>query len=366
MAFFSPASILTHFQTYLPRVTDKFSTNVSVSAEIADGDPQVLAVNETSHGLTEGTNVLFRDGVINNNIIGVQLFTDTAGNVLRFTTQTGHDLTQDYNTESVTLSGFTDTGLNGTFSVIAVPSRTTFEIEYDTLPTLTGSEVLTEEWELGLNGVFEVSTVVDADNYTIDLTGYPEFTPGDVPVLTRVTELRMSVALDAERANASYTKQSDDDSLWLYIVMGDATASKSRDSRSDAVNNVNSQNVTRVTFVNTFSVLVFFPTSNQTLGGTASTQAWDEILRIMLKVGSSAKFDTFDVYDSLTTMTGHGSSQYLNGYYVHAYEFEYNYQTTNEEGFNTNFPETRAFRDIGLDLFTIAEGSTINLDEEVT
>ncbi len=365
MSFFSPTAILNHFQEYLPRLTGLFSDSVAVSAEIVTGTPQVLSVVEPAHGLSVGKVVVFADGKIDNKISNVQLFADPAGDILRFTTTSSHDLTLDYSGQ-ILLNGFTDTNLNGLFTLVGVPSRTTFEIAYSTLPTLNGNEVLREDWEIGINGVFKIDRVVDVDTYEIDLTGKPIYYPGTVPVLVRVTSMRMSVSLDADRANAGYTKETDPDKLWLYVVMGDATASKNRSIKTDAVNDVTSQNTSDVLMINTFSILVFFPTHKETLGGGASQRAWEEIYLYMLAVGSGAKFESFGRYDSLTTLIFHGSSIYNNGYYVHAYVFEYNNKYTQEQGFLTNFIESRAFRDDKISLFEISDGSELDLDETQT
>lgn len=365
MSFFSPTVILKHFQEYLPRLTDLFSDSVAVSAEIIAGSPQILRVTELAHGLTVNKQIVFSDGLIDNKILNVQLFSDPAGDVLRITTSEDHDLTLGY-TGQITLSGFTDSGLNNSFTLISVPSRNTFEIEYSILPTLTGSEVLREEREIGINGIFTVNMVIDVDTYEIDLTGKPVFYPGTVPVLNRIKSMRMSISIDSERANASYTKQTDPNKLWLYVVMGDATASKDRRTKTDATNDVTAQNPTDVLMINTFSILVFFPTHNQTLGGDASQKAWEEIYLYMLAVGSGANFESFGRYDSLTTLISHGPSSYNNGYYVHAYVFEYNNRYTQEQSFLTQFIESRAFRDDKISLLEIAEDSNINLDETQT
>lgn len=365
MAFFSPTAILEHFREYLPRLTDLFSVSVSVGAEIVTGTPQILRVTETNHGLAVNKQVLFADGKIDNKITAVQLFSDPSGDVLRFTTASDHDLTLGYSGQ-VQLAGFTDQGLNNLFTLVDVPSRNIFEIEYSTLPTLNGSEVIRQDWELGINGVFSIDRVIDVNIYEIDLTDKPIFDPGTVPILNRIKSLRMSVALDAERANAGYTKEPDSNKLWLYVVMGDATASKDRRIKTDAVNDITPQNPADVLMINTFSILVFFPTHNETLGGGASQRAWEEVYLYMLAVGAGATFESFGRYDSLTTLISHGSSTYNNGYYVHAYVFEYNNKYTQEQGYLTNFIQSRAFRDDKISLLKIADGSTLDLDGNAT
>ena len=109
---FSPEAILDVLKIYLPRLTDLFSTNTPVTAEIVDGTPQILRIIKASHGLSPGDEVVTIDGIIDNSITNVQ---DVGSGILRFTTNKAHDLTFG-ETLPVELSGFTDLGLNNTFS----------------------------------------------------------------------------------------------------------------------------------------------------------------------------------------------------------------------------------------------------------
>lgn len=363
MSFFSPAALLLHFQEFIPKLTDKFSDNALVTGEIIDGDPQILRVTDNNHGLTEGKKIVFVDGKISNPITAVQLFADPSGNVLRFTTESDHDLTKGY-TASVELSGFTDSGLNGEFALVDVPNRKTFEIEYPTLPILNGNEALEEIWEVGVNGLLTISNVIDVNTYEISLDGKPNFTPGTLPQLKRASNMRMEVAVDAERASAVYNAEKDPDKLWLFVIMGNSTANKDRNLQSDAVQANTAQNDGRVLMINTFSVNVYFPTIQQKSGANASEQAWNEILTLMLYVGSGLRFDDFGNTRYLTTMIDHGSALYNNAYYSHSYTYEYNYEVTLEQSKLYQFVESRAFRDNGLSFNELSSGSNLDLDEE--
>ncbi len=363
--FFSPEAILNHLFEYLPRVTDRFSDNALVSAEIVAGTPQVLRVTDVSHGLDAGSQVVLIDGKIDNDITAVELIVDTAGDVLRFTTGQEHDLTLDY-TLTVELSGFTDSAFNGTFDLVAVPSRNIFEISGDSLPVLNGNEVLREDWEIGINDLFIVTRKISDDIYEIDLTGKPEFTPQTVPTLKRASQFRMGINIDAKRAESLYTPQPDTTELWLFVIMGDSAASKDSNITSDAIQTNTAQNPSRILMINTFTLLVFFPTDKETSGGAASNLAWDEILKVMLLVASGIRFDDFGNTLFTSTLIEHGTAVYKNSYYSHAYTFEYNYEVTQEESFITQFIESRAFRDNTISLSEIDEGSNIDMDEEPT
>ncbi len=359
--FFSPSCLLDHLFEYLPRLTDRFSENGIVSAEILAGDPQTLRVTDTGHGQSSGDKVVLIDGKIDTKITAVQ---DNGDGTLRFTTESEHDLTEVY-TPEVELAGFTDSAFNGTFPLVAVPSRTLFEIEASSVPTLNGNEVLRENYEIGINGVFTI-TVVDVDTYDISLEGKPKFPPQTVPQLKRAKDFRLGIAANAKRAEASYTPSDDETKLWMYVIMEDSTASKDRHVLSDATFTNTNQNENRSLLINTFSLLVFFSTTGDQLGAKASDASWNEILKVAIASTAGIKFDDFGNTNYVTALIGHGSSVEKGAYYSHAYTFEYNYEVTQEEEFLTQFIESRAFRDNAIAFSEQEDGSNIDLDEEPT
>lgn len=360
----SPFLILKHLQEYLPSLTDAFSDNIDIAGTIIDGDPQILRIVDNGHGLSTGQSVVLINSRLDNLITNVEQFQEDDGDILRFTTGLPHDLTFDYNDNTddgkVELRNFTDSQFNGFFELSAVPSRTTFEIKKDNLPILNGSEALREQWEVGIDGIFPV-TVIDANTYEITLTGKPEFTPIVVPQLQKAINFDMHVVADIDRANAIYTPKNDND-LSLFVIMNDMAASKDRNIESDATQSNTTQNPSRILNINTFTIVVFFPTINSTSGGAASQKAWDDILVVIMAAMAGVRFSDFDNTSYITTMIGHGSTVYNNAYYGHGYDFEYCYEVTNSQSFVENFIKSRAFRDNGLSFTPLEEGSTIDLD----
>ena len=89
MSFFSPSAILQHLQEYIPRVSDRFSDDNTVSDEILAGDPKILRVTDPGHGLSAGRLVVFTEGTISTSITGAQLFTDPEGDVLSYYVEWG-------------------------------------------------------------------------------------------------------------------------------------------------------------------------------------------------------------------------------------------------------------------------------------
>ena len=193
---FSPLPIVKHLKEFLPQLTDLFCDKISVAAEIITGTPQILRITEVAHGSSVGDKIVITDSLINNKITSVSQFTDADGTeILRFTTRSEHDLTFEYEDNltdgKIQISGFTDTGLNTSFALYGVPSRNTFEIIYDTLPTLNGSEVLTEIWEIGLNEQLEISNIISVDVYEIELTDKPIYDLLPLPVINVVKQFRI-------------------------------------------------------------------------------------------------------------------------------------------------------------------------------
>lgn len=342
----SPAALLLHFQTYLPQISDYFSDNASVSGEIIAGDPQTLRITDDGHGLSTGSKVVLTNGIINNGISAVEQVDDD----LWFTTEEQHDLTEEYN-PTVTLSGFSDSGLNGDHPLVAVPSRNQFVIEYATLPTLTGSEVQQQQWEYGIDGLFEI-TVVDANTYDISLEGKPTFDTGPTPALKRASNMNMGIAIDADRAEEQYKSESG--KLGLYIIMGDCTAGKDTNTTNDSRGTFSNQNDIRLLMINTFNVVVFFPTKDQYTGASASQMAWDEVFKQILYVGSAISFDNFGNSPFLAILTDHGTGIYKKAFYSHVYSFEYSYQVDFENMFQAQFPQSRNFSESSTNLGDIS------------
>lgn len=356
--FFSPLCILDHLMTYLPRLTDRFSDNAIVSAEIIAGTPQTLRVTDTAHGLSAGSKVVLIDGKIDNSITGV---VDNLDGTLRFTTAKEHDLTLDFIPE-IELAGFTNPAFNGVFPLDSVPSRTLFEIEAGSLPVLNGNEVLRENWQLGINGTFTIDTIVDANTYDILLTDKPEFTPQTVPSLRRASDFRIYISVDLDRAESHYTKKTDLNDLVLYIAMGDSNISKDRNLKNDATIQNTAGQQKRPLNINTFSLIIFMPTKNETAAARAVQIAWDTLYKLFLAVASGIQFDDFGNSAYQTAEIGHGAGVYTNAYYSHVYDFEYSFEVTQEEEFLTQFIESRAFRDDAISFNELQEGSELDLD----
>ncbi len=363
---YSPQLILSHLQEYLPQLTDAFTNETAVNAGIKAGSPQVLRIVYNSHTYNIGDSIILAGSKLDNGINNVQQFFEDGTSILRFTTNVKHDLTEDYDENltdgKVELTGFTDSGLNDFFTLYAVPSSTTFEIEYPTLPTLNGNETLREIRELGVNGTFEVTDVPDANTIDIDLVDRPEFDIKDVPNLKVIDSYRIMIVADWNRAKELYTKQSIDD-LYLFIIMEDVDISKERRLENDAAASNTAQNELRVKNICRFTLDVVIPTQNAVDGSQAVQLAYDELYTILLAVMAGAPLGSDENSKYISTLTSHGPVEDFNAaYYAHGYSFEYIFEYTFENTFIGVFGNTTAFRRINISFADKQDGSNIILE----
>ena len=355
--FYSPVAIQEHLMKYLPRLTDRFSDNAIVAAEIIAGTPQILQIVDPLHGLSASDQTILVDGLIDNVISGV---IDNGDGSYRFTTAEEHDLTQDYITE-IELSGFTDSQFNGKFPLLTVPSRNLFEIELPSLPALTGNPVLREDREVGINGTFNITRIIDTNIYEIDLTDKPFFTPQVVPILRRAKDFNINICVTADRATELYQSNGIGKNM-IFIIMGVSDISKDQTITSDAIQQNGSGTESRPLNMNNFSLNVYFDTTNDIGGAKASQLAYEEIYQVLLAVCSGIKFEDFGESRYVTTLINHEPDLYQKSFYSHMYIFEYNFEITQDEQFLTKFIESRAFRDIDVSFSEQQDGSIADLD----
>lgn len=357
--FYSPVAIQEHLMKYLPRLTDRFSDNATVTGEIVAGTPQVLKITDNAHGLSVDDQIVLVDGLIDNVISAV---VDNGDGSFRFTTVEEHDLTEDFTTE-VELSGFTDSQFNDKFPLLTTPSRNTFEIELPSLPALTGSPVLREDREIGINGVFEIDRIIDVNIYEIDLTDKPLFTPQTVPILKRAKDFNINICVTADRATELYQSNGIGKNM-IFVIMGGSNISKDQTITSDAIQQQGAGTESRPLNMNNFSLNVYFDTTKDIGGAKASQLAYEEIYQVLLAVASGLKFDDFKESRYVSTLINHEPDFYEKAFYSHTYTFEYNFEITQNQQFLTKFIESRRFNDSALSFSEQQDGSTQDLDDE--
>lgn len=364
---YSPELILRHLQTYIPQVTNLFTNEISIDAEIQDGTPQKLVITYANDNLVAGNTIALAGGLLDNGINSATQYTEPDGTeILRLTTNVQHDLTFGYNDNltdaKIELQGFTDPGLNGFFEIVSIPDTTSFEIETSINPTLNGNEVLRENREIGVNGIFEIASKTTT-TMTILLDDVPELDLKPVYGLKIIDGYNISVVANWKRAEEIYTKQLPDIN-WLFIIMQDVFASKDRNFASDATVTNTNQNEQRIKNIGTFVLNVVIPTAENDLSAANAVQlCYAQIYEILLRVMGGVTFETFDQAKYITTLISHGQVVYNRAYYAHSYEFEFVYETTRQETFSDNFIKSSAFRRIDISFAEAQDGSNIVLPQ---
>ncbi len=354
------ADIVTQLQLILPKYTDYFSNTQIISSIIASGGVATI-ITSGVHSLTTGKAVTLSNVEIKTAISAVS----QDGLLFTFTTSSDHDLTQGYpGYETITLSGFTDSNWNGSFTLMSVPNRRTFIVQsVNSIPILNTNEVLQEVMNSGVNGRYEI-TVVDTTTFTIS----GSFTDGTYTGGTVRTGVRISGAITIERAKEQYTKQGTDE-MWLYVVPNDNEISKDRNTFSDAVATRATGDDLRVRLIDGFTVNFIKNTSKEYLGVNSIDICRHDLLLPLMKTLYGTRFDTglSGAMDFKTVPTGSGLFDYTRAYLIYTYNFECVMDLINDDSVEPE--DTRAFRDID---FTESIGDndvddmtvTINLDEE--
>ncbi|MCP4489030.1 MAG: hypothetical protein GY820_17210 [Gammaproteobacteria bacterium] len=368
-----PSDIVTQLQTYLPRVTDLFNNTIDATSATIGASNIMTVVTPSAHGLSVGSTLTVRSGLIEVSIVDFILGSD---DTILFECSTDHDLTEPKRVNDLTeieLDGFTDSSWNGTFEIDRVPNRLNFSINVPdgaSAPVLNGNEVLRIERTVSVFGIRSVATVPDTTTLTVDLgTDVPDMTGLSLYNLSIVTGVRISAVATIERATDIYTKNANNE-LWCFVIMTDVDVSKDRHSISDAFLTATSQNEMRLRLMQNFSLLVFIPTSDNLAGENAQELAYGDVYRSLLSVlyGYGGFTKSEDQSNFIVVNTGHGREEYNKAYYIHVYDWQLAVDINSSNGFN--FFESVAFRNIGgtLPINTLDNEEqltlTINLDDE--
>ena len=355
------SDIINQLRGVLPKYSDLFSTAISVSNISVSSGIATITTN-TSHNLTTGDNVVLRNVSFKNPIDSVS----QDGLVFTFTTVNDHDLTFGWpEHETVTLSNFTDSVWSNSFQLTGVPNRKTFKVRStNNLPVLNGEEKLVELRSDGVNGRYSV-TVTGSTSFTIA----GDFIDGSYIGGSVSSAQRISGAATEDRALDQYTAQNTN-SLWMFVVMKDATVGRDRTSQSDSISTKTTGTDMRLRLIDGFSILIFKNTSDDIAAIEAIDLCRHDLLLPILRTVNGVRFDTGLAFDGdfRCILTGHNHFDYNRAVIIYRYEFEVSMDLTNEDSV---VPEdTRAFRDIDYTSVVNGDDTTdmtilpIDLDDE--
>jgi len=356
------SDIVTQLAIYLPTLVDDFTTQLSISS-IDRVSTTATVTTAEPHSLSVGQQI---------NITGAQTpivisSINRVGIVATLVTSQDHDITENAGF-NVQIEGANEAEFNGSFELISVPNRRTLTFKVDDSGALsaTGSPLLLNGSNVfnTYNGLRQVTATPTANTFQYEVTSDTLYSPPRGSIVAK-TNPRISASVDFDRTLESYTAQPPNDA-WLFVVLGDAIASKSRNIDIDATDNIQSSNYFNQRLVQNVSLYVFLPTTNQIAGRQARDRC-EELLKPICNSVLSVRFPSLvEGTNNPLMITGHGLQAYNTAFYVHQYAFEATLQLGQSDIFVPS--DDVAFRDIdvtmGLDFGTQTIETLIDLDDE--
>ena len=345
--------IIRQLLAVLPIYTDYFSDDVSVAQITSIG---LTATVETSspHGLVTGNYAHISGTLVPNDIVALT----NADGIAYAETLRNHDQTEGFQ-PNVEIIDADQAEYNGIHSLLTVPNRKNFTYSISGTPVspATGSPKILENLKFGYNGWHQV-TVVGPTTFTYaipQILGSPAYgTP-----LCRVNP-RISGSVSLERAIAAYTKQQVD-KLWAFVVVGNRTANKDRQTITDATAGPGRGEDFRQLIIQPLSIYVFIP-ATQMIAARQARDMSDDILpllcRSLLRVRLPSGF-VEPPYNGIV-FSSDSFAVYNNAIYIHEFTFEtteyITYPDTVDDGLGT------AFRDIDVDYISSFSDNVIMID----
>lgn len=340
------STIAAQLQAVLPTQTDLFTnSDINISSLTRSGTT-VTAVTSSAHGLTTGNyiNIINAKAPITVSSITSVADSENVGAIVTVVTDSDHDLTEGFD-YTVEIDGADQAAYNGTFDLLTVPNRRTFTYAITTQPAspATGTILYLDTNGVGYNGRYQI-TVTNTTTFTYETSFTPDSPAEGTPILR--SGVRVARAISWERALDAYTKQSDN-ALWAFVVLGDATVSKSRRDTTDAIQTLTYGDEYRQRLILPFSIYVYAPCINDIAGGAARDQMEDvriALYKSILRVPFNPVLQQSAEY--ITVATGDRFINYNTASYVHEFSFEIQGDITIDD---TVAPTTnRAFRDFSL------------------
>lgn len=353
--------IVNQIARVLPTLVDDFTTQIAIDSVTRVGTI-ATATTTAAHGLVVGKQA---------NITGAQTpititDIDRNGMIATLITDTDHDMTENAGF-NVQISGANEAEFNGTFVLLSVPNRRTLTFVIDDsgpvsatgLPLLLNGSSPLQSYN-GLKLVEAVPTPTTFEYSVPDNI----FTPANGTIIAK-TNPRVSTAVDFDRLVAAYTKQQPDEA-WLFVVLGDALASKNRQIDVDSTDNLQIGHYFNQRIIQAVSVYVFLPASGE-IGAADARDRCEELLKPICNSILGVRFPSLvENSNNPLMLTGHGLQAYNTAFYAHQYAYEATIQLGQSDVF---VPEDDvAFRCIdmtmGLDVGTETFNTLIDLDDQ--
>ena len=359
--------ILLQLFNKLPQYSNFFSTTISIQSLVLSGTT-VTATTNSPHGLVINQTVNISGAIIQNPISSLS----QTDNIALGETLYDNDLTEGF-VPNVTLYGANQTAYNGTFPLLNVLNRRqfTFPVTGNPVTPATGSIFLVENERTinPYNGIKLITGVPSSTTFTYEISS----TIFNNPIGTIIASkgLRIGGAMSYDKASEWYSKQSINE-YWLFVVLGDSTASKDRYNQDDAVSTTPPNTRYRQRIITPFTCYVFAPSRDDTsidgVNGRAVRDNMEDVFHSLCKSLLRVKFQTeFSETDWAEVMfTNHGFYGYNQAYYIHQFSFETTYDVTFDDTVSPS--DNVAFRDIEIQFQRLQDSYIIatlgiNLDD---
>ena len=363
------SDIVERLRTELPKRTDLFSNQISVSSLTSVG-LTATAVTTTPHGLTNGAMAVIK-GAREKNIISSLTSLDGIATAV---TANDHKLTMPtssmvqygrlYDFNYAAISGAVESEYDGDKLLTSVPNRKTFKYAVSGTPAspATGTIVL-EQVATPYNGIFPI-TVVDATTFTYAIPSPAGIATGTI---TAQGGFRISSAVSFAQWERAYTRQ-DLQKYWAVVQLGDVTASKDRNVLGDSTFLESRQSSFRCRLIEPFRIFVVAP-SKDTYSGRPIQDEMETIRGYIYNSLAGYIFPSAlsEAPFSKTAPTGDRYAAELSNdaKYVHEFLFERSVDVAYDDTIGP--PETVPFRDIFVtsqsDIGTGELESSVNLDD---
>jgi hypothetical protein len=354
------ADIISQLLAVLPKVTPLFSKSVAISSLTRSGTT-VTATTATPHGRSTGDFVTVSGATTPNPITSLT----RVGSIATGVTTDNHDLTEGFQT-TVEVTGATETEYNGAaLELLSANNRKTFTYTVPGTPSTpaTGTPTLQENKRAGYNGRFSI-TVTGASTFTYEITTTPRSPAGGTPLAH--TELRVSGAVEIDRALAAYTKQLTSEA-WAFVVIDDTEISRDRSLLNDATTALErSGGSLRIREIENFSIYTVVPATSS-ISGLAQRDQADDIKIALYKsiVGAVISSSLTTDQNFIVTPNGDGFFGYTKAAYIHRFVFQSIRDILGTD--MVAIEDSVAFRDFALetvnDFDEILTSVTVDLDD---
>lgn len=323
--------IESHLRKIIPVIFPSFSTDwISISSAVVASNVMTLTA---SNSYSVGDSVIISGLTYENTISSVTLNLPENKAIVQMADV--HEFTEDFS-DTLIISGATETEWNNTFDILQVLDR--YRVEIRTSPAITveptGTPVVEEINLPRYNRLFSV-TAATVSNFSVAVVNAPDgslVVTADAQTIA-LNKVNVSSSVDFERVIKSYTKQKVT-TVWIFVIAGATASSRSRDNKTDFDQSFQVGEERIIRTQDNFSIFAFYPTFDKVTAVEAQDTARNELRQAL--ISSLVGFVPSSLLASSSDMIYYiadGIETYNSSYYVHRYDFAVNVNITPNDTF---------------------------------